>query len=487
MTGWVFLVDNPRDFPNADTPHKVITTSDYLARPKLFAGPGRPKIVNLSRSYNYQSKGYYASLLAEARGHRVIPTVETMLELREPKLYTQSLPDLQEALTTAARKARAKDDQPFELLFCFGVSRDPRFESFGRLLFDWYRSPALEVFVTPSEGIWRIDRLRARPLFKLNAEDAAFFRDTLHRHTMRDWRNPRAKIPAKYSLAVLHDPAEALPPSSTETLRYFQKFAERHSVEIELLTRKQLAELAEYDGLFIRATTSINDYTYRFARRAWQEGMPVIDDPASMIRCTNKVYLHELLLGRGVPVPPTVMLAEAEDLKKAEAALGYPMVVKIPDGSFSRGVHKVENAAGLKMLTDRLFEDTDLLIAQKFMPTDFDWRVGVLDGEPLFVCQYQMARGHWQIIKHGPNGAKEGGFRTLALADAPSKVITVALEAARAIGSGLYGVDVKERDGEVAVIEVNDNPNLEHGVEDQMGREEIWSRLLQWFVRRIDA
>ena len=57
MTGWIILVDHARDFPNADTPHKVITTSDYLARPKLFAGVSRAKIINLSRSYNYQSKG----------------------------------------------------------------------------------------------------------------------------------------------------------------------------------------------------------------------------------------------------------------------------------------------------------------------------------------------------------------------------------------------------------------------------------------------
>ena len=196
-----------------------------------------------------------------------------------------------------------------------------------------------------------------------------------------------------------------------------------------------MAELAEFDGLFIRATTSIDDYTYRFARRALQEGMPVIDDPVSMIRCTNKVYLHELMEAQGVPIPPTVMLAEDEDLAKAAQTLGWPMVVKIPDGSFSRGVHKVENAEQLQKLTEELFDDTDLLLAQKFMPTDFDWRVGVLDGEPLFVCQYQMARGHWQIIKHGPDGAREGGFRTLAIADAPPKVIDVALRAARAIGA----------------------------------------------------
>ena len=76
MTGWVILVDQPKDLPNADTPHKVIATGEYLARPRLFDA-GRPKLVNLSRSYNYQSKGYYASLLAEARGHRIVPTVET--------------------------------------------------------------------------------------------------------------------------------------------------------------------------------------------------------------------------------------------------------------------------------------------------------------------------------------------------------------------------------------------------------------------------
>ena len=108
MSGWVILVDNPKDFPNADTPHKVITTSEYLARPRLFE-LGRPKLINLSRTYAYQSKGYYASLLAEARGHRIVPTVETMLELREVKLYEHALPELEDELNRCARRA---DFQP---------------------------------------------------------------------------------------------------------------------------------------------------------------------------------------------------------------------------------------------------------------------------------------------------------------------------------------------------------------------------------------
>ena len=193
MNGWVILVDQARDFPNADTPHKVITTGDYLARPKLFAGLGRAKIVNLSRSYNYQSKGYYASLLAEARGHRVIPTVETMLDLRELKLYEQSLPELQEALTAAATKARATEATTFDLLFCFGFAQDQRFEAFGRLLFDWYRCPAIEVTITPRQTLE--NRTAARP----PARQARAGRDGILPHESASAHPARLAQPARPS------------------------------------------------------------------------------------------------------------------------------------------------------------------------------------------------------------------------------------------------------------------------------------------------
>lgn len=485
MTGWVILVDQPKDFPNADTPHKVITTSEYLARPRLFE-IGRPKLVNLSRSYAYQSKGYYASLLAEARGHRVVPTVETMLELREAKLYEHALPELEDSLNHCARKADYQPDCELKLLFCFGICRDPRFEAFGRLLFDWFRCPALEVTVEPGQWL-AIERIRPRTLNRLVNGEAAFFREALHRHTQREWRDPKTRAAAKYDLAVLYDPNEKLPPSSAASIKHFARIADKMSIDVEPITRKQLAELAEYDGLFIRETTSIDNHTYRFARRAWQEGMPVIDDPMSMIRCTNKVFLMELLGQNKVPMPPTVILADAGDIDKAIDQLGLPLVVKIPDGSFSRGVHKVETATEIRRIADELFEETDLLLAQKFMPTEFDWRVGVLAGEPLFVCQYKMAKGHWQIIKHGSDGAlREGGTRTFALDQAPPEVIDIGVRAAKPIGAGLYGVDIKQTDGGFVVMEVNDNPNIDHGIEDAVGKDEVWVRILKWFVERFE-
>ena len=75
--------------------------------------------------------------------------------------------------------------------------------------------------------------------------------------------------------------------------------------------------------------------------------MPVIDDPISMIRCTNKIYLHELMTGNGIAVPPTVIIGGQHDLARAADELGFPMVLKVPDSSFCRGVKKVDSAAEL--------------------------------------------------------------------------------------------------------------------------------------------
>jgi glutathione synthase/RimK-type ligase-like ATP-grasp enzyme len=97
-----------------------------------------------------------------------------------------------------------------------------------------------------------------------------------------------------------------------------------------------------------------------------------------------------------------------------------------------------------------------------------------------------MARNHWQIIKHGKDGSfSEGQFKTVPIAKAPKEAVEIAVRAARAIGDGFYGVDLKETGEGIFVMEVNDNPNLDHGVEDQGSKDEVWVRLLDWFAERM--
>ena len=63
----------------------------------------------------------------------------------------------------------------------------------------------------------------------------------------------------------------------------------------------------------------------------------------------------------------------------------------------------------------------------------------------------------------------------------------MALKAANLIGNGLYGVDMKADNNGVYVIEVNDNPNLDAGVEDDVIKDELYDRVIGEFVRRLDA
>ena len=133
MTGWVILVDQPKDLPNADTPHKVITTSEYPTWPRLF-DVGRPKLVNLARSYSLSVEGLLRFAPGRSARHMVMPAVETMLELREVKLYEHALPELEDDLNRCTRRAHFQTEGRAQTSGLFGISRDPRFESFGRLL-----------------------------------------------------------------------------------------------------------------------------------------------------------------------------------------------------------------------------------------------------------------------------------------------------------------------------------------------------------------
>ncbi|MEO9340569.1 RimK family protein [Mesorhizobium sp. SB112] len=480
---WVILTGRQSDLDQVATPHKIITNRDYLAHPALFRGQ-RPKVINLSNNYAYQSRGYYSSLLASSRGHKVIPTVETMIDLSEPKLYENALPELEQALSKCRKEL---GEFPEKLTVFFGIGPSKAWERFARLLFDWFRAPALEVSIKDQDGWAAIKKIGLLPLARMSAEDKPRFLAALDSYTSRVWREGKTRTPARHTFAALIDANEQLPPSEIASLRHWARIAEKMGVEVEPIGKKDIAKLANYDALFIRETTSISNHTYRFARRAQQEGMPVIDDPLSMIRCTNKVYLNEMLAANKVPVPPTVMIAGLPDLEVAAQTLGFPLVLKIPDSSFSRGVKKASNFDELKALATLWLEESDLLIAQKFIPTQYDWRIGVLGGEPLFAVQYLMAKKHWQIVNHDRAGKPDlGGIKTFTLKETPAHVVDTAVRASRCIGDGLYGVDLKETKDGVFVIEVNDNPNLDHGLEDSGEKDEVWVRLTQWFLDRLE-
>jgi glutathione synthase/RimK-type ligase-like ATP-grasp enzyme len=476
----------PSAFPEALGP-MVWLPRIYITRPEHFRGRS-VRVINLSRDCVYLGTGYYASLLAEARGHKVIPSVRTILDLGRKSLYRFALPELDAVL--AKRLARLPDApaEPIRLLVAFGRTEDPRFRDLARAAFDRFRHPLLAITIRPARnGGLRIRSVRPLSPAELEQDQAAWFNSALAAYLKVPWRALPAQPLPRYSIAVLCNAQDKLPPSKPATIERLVKVGAQMGLEVEPIRRQDFLRLGEFDALFIRETTALNNHTYRFARKAEREGLPVIDDPTSIVRCTNKVYLAELLAANGLPTPRTMVL-DRRHLKAIGSQLGFPLVLKVPDGSFSLGVFKVNDEAELKERAGELLEDSDLILAQEYVPTQFDWRVGVLNREPLYVCQYFMPKNHWQIVKHEADGRiREGTFKTWAVGEAPREVTELGCRAASLIGDGLYGVDIKQADGRLVVIEVNDNPNLDIGVEDAVLKDELYKRLLSDLVRRIEA
>jgi hypothetical protein len=105
--------DWPLELPDV----RVVTARAYLTDPE-FTRLRNAKIFNLCRRYRYQAFGYYVSLLAEARGHKVIPTVMTMRDLLSPALVRIASDELEDVM----RKHLAEvDDGRFGLCVYFST------------------------------------------------------------------------------------------------------------------------------------------------------------------------------------------------------------------------------------------------------------------------------------------------------------------------------------------------------------------------------
>ena len=491
MSRLVIVVEKPSDWGAFYPSDNVVAAADYL-RGEVAAEGERTQVINLCRSYKYMGTGYYVSLLAEARGHKVIPSVRTINDLRRRSLYGIDIEDLNTQLGKFLPEG-SRDASDFGLLVYFGRTNYAPLEDLAQQVFETFPCPVLRIEFE-RQRVWQITAIKPASLHMLSDDQETAFADALDAFSKKMWRKPRARRKYRYDLAMLQNPDEVMPPSNKKALKHFIEAGKELDIEVDPVGKRDFARLAEYDALFIRETTAINNHTYRFAHRAEREDMVVIDDPVSILRCTNKIYLHDRLRGRKLPTPRTEIVFR-DDARKLEALpdlLGLPIVLKIPDGSFSRGIHKVESAEQLRAVADQLFQQTALLLAQEFVPTEFDWRIGVLDGEPLYACQYFMSRGHWQIYDHAPKGAakpgtvRSGGFKTLPIREAPSEVVRLATRASNAIGNGLYGVDLKVVKDRPVIIEVNDNPNLDAGIEDAYLQDDLYSLVLEEFVRRLE-
>ncbi len=269
-------------------------------------------------------------------------------------------------------------------------------------------------------------------------------------------------------------------------LMRFSMVARKLGHDVDYVFRPEMWKIPQYDAIFIRALTDPLNSSYVAARLAEMHGKRVIDDPDSIYICCDKVNMYAHLQRAGVPMPDTIFLEET-DLTRTRAAevfdtLGAPLVLKAPNSSFSMYVEKAETPDEFIKIGHRFLRRSDRVVAQRFIKSDFDWRVGVLAGEVIYVCQYTIPRKRWKILTYIENGKTiYGPVKGVKIQDADPKLLDTARRAAAAIGNGLYGIDLKQYGDEYVTIEVNDNPTINTGEEDQAAAD-LYERVIRYLM-----
>ncbi len=478
----IIVVKDPKKWNLQIEGVKVVSSRGYITENE-FQSLRNVRIFNLANSYQYQKMGYYVSLLASAREHRVIPNVTTLRDFSSLSLIRSLSGYIDDDIQSTFRQVK---ENKVSVFVYFSKSVNPKYRQLAQKLYHLFEAPLLQIDFVKSEK-WMIQKVSPLSWKKVNPNDLEKVQEFAHDYfSKKRFSRPRFKN-YKYDLAILVNPKEKNPPSCPEALQNFKKAAEKEGFYTEFITKEDFSQLSEYDALFIRETTSVNDHTYQFSRTAYAEGLVVLDDPWSILRCSNKIFQNERLKQNKIKTPDTLVLSKFSYRKSQNVNLKFPLVLKQPDSAFSIGVEKVDNIEQLDEALKKLFLGSDLIIAQEFMPSEYDWRIGVLDQTPLFACKYFMAKNHWQIYNWKSESKYKGGdSESVAIEDVPEIVVKTALKAASLIGDGLYGVDLKMVNGEVYVIEINDNPNIDADVEDLILKDQLYSKIVRSLLNRIE-
>jgi glutathione synthase/RimK-type ligase-like ATP-grasp enzyme len=491
MIHTIVVVDSAANFADAipDLGVPVIDFNQYLSDyPKK--GEPKTRVINLCATDLYLSRGYYCSLLAEARQHRVLPSVNAINDLiirsDNAQLDSHQLTLPQHLCAGLADKADLGNGE--NVLAYFGHTENTAYQRIAKYAFERFPVPILSLSVTVAHNVTSVT-VQLVSIDSLDELQQSLLFKRLTQFIATNWRKTSPKKRARWDMAILHNPEEKTPPSDAKALKNFLKAAQQVGIHAELITPKQLGLITQYDALFIRETTAIDHHTYHAARKAEQEGLVVIDDATSILRCCNKVFLQDAFTYNKVPAPKSAFVSVNDEASRTRLIeqFGFPMVLKLPESSFSIGVFKVDDEAQLSDKLDHMLSQSALVLIQEFIFTEYDWRIGVLNGRAVYACRYYMARNHWQIYNHSSKKNFSGTFETLPTFEVPKPVLDAAVKASAIVGRGLYGVDVKQNNNQVYVIEVNDNPSLESKVEDLYLGKELYMIIMQEFANRLEA
>ncbi len=267
--------------------------------------------------------------------------------------------------------------------------------------------------------------------------------------------------------------------------------AHGHTVEVIDTTRCYMAidavspevhydgkRLPRYDAVIPRIGASITPYGTAVIRQFETIGTYCVNGSAGISASRDKLQAHQVLASRRIGMPMTAFAASPKDTRNLMGLVGgAPMIVKLLESTQGKGVVLAETRKAAESVISAFRGLRANFLVQHFVKESAgeDIRCLVIGGKVVAAIKRTGAEGDFRSNLH------QGGVATRVRITKAER--ETAVQAARAFGLHLAGVDMLRAHDGPKVLEVNSSPGFE-GIE-KATKKDIVGLMFEDIERRV--
>lgn len=223
--------------------------------------------------------------------------------------------------------------------------------------------------------------------------------------------------------------------------------------------------LNDLDAVIPRIKPAITFYGCALTRHFESMGIAALNTSQAISRSRDKLYSLQLLQKEGLDIPTTGFASspiETDELIRMVG--GAPLIIKLLEGTQGRGVVLAETGKAAESVINAFKSLNANLLVQEFISEaeGRDLRLFVVRGKVVAAMQREAAPGEFRANMHRGGSASR-------IKPTPQER-KIAVQAARAMGLHVAGVDIiRSKDGPL-LLEINSSPGLQ-GIEDATGKD----------------
>lgn len=223
--------------------------------------------------------------------------------------------------------------------------------------------------------------------------------------------------------------------------------------------------LDKFDAIIPRIKPSLMYYGCAITRQFHSLGVFCLNNAESIVRSRDKLHSLQILSQNGIEMPITAFAHSPQDTSQIIKLVGNaPLIVKLLEGTQGMGVVLTEtNKAAESVISAFKCLRANILVQEFLKEAEGkDIRMFVINGKVVASMQRESAEGEFRSNLH------RGGIATPIKITAAEK--RLAIQATKAMGLKVSGVDVVRSKTGPKILEINSSPGLE-GIEAATGKD----------------